>query len=437
MKWGKNKMAGISKAKLSSGKYRAWFINYRGKQQFFTGTTSPKESLAMARSFEDEHRQMKLGYRPPPKQQEKRDYWSTCEEYMAWGTAQGGRGGKPWGRVHARMRKTYLEFWKNELGLKVLSDLTDSLSKIEKAQQRLTEERKVSGKTLNQYADCLATFCSWCHERGYMECEPLKGLKRYDQTPKSTRRALTAEEIQKLLTHCVPHRRLTYEVAFCTGLRANELRCLTPEHLEVERCGIRLDAKWTKSRKAGFQPIPRDLMDRLLEAVKQGGVLALYEKFDWKGPRKHLDKCAFDIPENPLLYVTTHPAREMEKDLIAAGLTKWGPGGKVDFHATRVAYTTFVFEAGATLKEAQSLVRHTDPKITSNVYARTRDDRLANVAEKVGDVILGPKNYALSMHKPAVGAEGQVLSPCPDSNLSGLEGGGGGGNRTRVPKCFR
>jgi len=49
---------------------------------------------------------------------------------------------------------------------------------------------------------------------------------------------------------------------------------------------------------------------------------------------------------NPLLYVPSHPARELDKDLETAGIPKHTPEGKVDFHACRVAYISLLFEAG-------------------------------------------------------------------------------------------
>jgi len=76
-------------------------------------------------------------------------------------------------------------------------------------------------------------------------------------TPKSVRRSLTAEEVRRLLNACpIPQRRLLYEVALASGLRAGELAKLTANHLDIGHNSIRLDAGWTKNRKGGFQPIP-------------------------------------------------------------------------------------------------------------------------------------------------------------------------------------
>ena len=80
----------------------------------------------------------------------------------------------------------------------------------------------------------------------------------------------------------------------------------------------------------------------------------------------------------------THPAREFDEDLRLAGIPKHTDQGKLDFHACRVAYVSWVVEAGATVKEAQSLARHATPELTVNGYARARSERLAEVAERVG-----------------------------------------------------
>ncbi len=134
-----------------------------------------------------------------------------------------------------------------------------------------------------------------------------------------------------------------------------------------------------------------------------------------------------------LLYVPSHPARELDKDLAAAGVSKRSPEGKLDFHALRVAYTNFVSESGATLKEAQTLARHTDPRIAANVYGRTRLDRLQKLAEDVGQAVSPDKECCTGVARKAVGAEGMPQPPF-DLGVAGKRSGGGGGNRTRVPR---
>src|SRR5262249_8277963 len=93
-------------------------------------------------------------------------------------------------------------------------------------------------------------------------------------------------------------------------------------------------------------------------------------------------------PEAPLLVVTEKPARMLDIDLRAAGIPKYTPEGKVDCHALRVAYVTFIFKGGATPPEARELARHRHPELTLEVYARTRTARLQTLVDEVALTII-------------------------------------------------
>jgi len=160
--------------------------------------------------------------------------------------------------------------------------------------------------------------------------------------------------------------RTLYELALCSGLRENELHSLRVCNLDGESGGLILDAAWTKNRKPGFQALSADLVARL-----KGGT-------------------AGKAPDAPLLWVPANSETMLDKYLKLAGIPKEIPGvGKLDFHALRTTYTTLVIESGAPVKEAQTLLRHGTPGLTMNVYARTRDDQLKRVAERVGMLIAG------------------------------------------------
>ena len=263
-------------------------------------------------------------------------------------------------------------------------------------------------------------------QRGYLAVDPLRALAPFDTTPITRRRALTGDEIGRLLEACAPHRRMLLETAFLTGLRANELRNLTMDDLDHAECGLRLRAHWTKNRKEGFQPLPRSLVDRLHQHAQSGEPAECYARsYARRGAR-------LTAPKEPLLYVPTHPAREMDIDLKAAGIPKLAPGGKVDFHAARVAYINLVLETGVHPKEAQTLARHSTPEMTMNVYGRTRKENLSVAVELVANEVETHEKYAPSMQRLAVGAEQESATPNADKELRSIKNGGGGGNRTRV-----
>ncbi len=234
-------MAGVRAKRRSSGKYEGWFTNSDGKQQHFTGTRSYAETKRIAQRLEDEQRQIRLGYKPRSSLVRRR-FADAKGEYLAWGATQGGRGGRPWGRDHARKRRERLTWWEQRLRLDMVTDLHDSLPRVEAALRELHTKGR-AGKTLSNYAEALAAFCDWALERGYLSTDPLKKFKDFDTTPQETRRAMTHEEIQHLLAVAPSHRRLLYEVALLSGLRGNELRQLSPDHLDIVECGLHLEAK--------------------------------------------------------------------------------------------------------------------------------------------------------------------------------------------------
>jgi integrase len=173
---------------------------------------------------------------------------------------------------------------------------------------------------------------------------------------------MTPAEISQLLQACASHRRLLLETAFLSGLRAKELRNLTLDHLDLDRCGLRLDAIWTKNRQPGFQPLPTSLVHRLHDFCISGEPARLYARFYG---RKDANR---DVPANPLLYVPTHTARDLDMDLQAAGIQKYTLGGKLDFHGCGVAYITFC--------DRKWSERQRGPSPCSSCHARTDDERL-------------------------------------------------------------
>jgi hypothetical protein len=64
-------MAGVRKKPKKGGKYQGWFIDDTGTRKFFHGTRNRTETLRMAQRLEDEHRQIRLGYRPTQKSTDK------------------------------------------------------------------------------------------------------------------------------------------------------------------------------------------------------------------------------------------------------------------------------------------------------------------------------------------------------------------------------
>ena len=364
-------MAGIRNKKRGSA-YQGWYFDHTGKRCWFEGTASKTETRQIARELETHHRQIRLGRLPPPgATRPDHSLADTMAEYLAWGTSQGGRGGRPWGAAHARHRTHHLGWWRDTLSLSTVHALEGCLPIVESALRSLQR----AGKTRSNYAESLRAFCLWCVERGYLDLNPLKNLRAFDRTPQTQRRALTADEIERLLQAAPSHRRLLYQTALATGLRATELRHLTLRHLDLERRGVHLHAAWTKNRKNGFQPIPAWLADRLHAAASSGEAEELYARH--YGPHNR----PVPHPSLPLVYVPRDPSRAFLKDCLASDILLETEAGRVVFHSLRITFINRVIAAGATLKEAQALARHASPEMTFNVYGRADETRMLDTIE--------------------------------------------------------
>ena len=69
-------------------------------------------------------------------------------------------------------------------------------------------------------------------------------------------------------------------------------------------------------------------------------------------------------------------------------IPKTTSSGKLDFHACRVAFISYILEAGATVKKTQVLARHSTPALPLNTYACTKDSRLTDLTEMVDEKLL-------------------------------------------------
>jgi len=388
-------MPGVRKEAGPTGRFQGWHFDARHRRRWFWGTHDRDETLRMARRLEDDALQVRLGYRPAPKPADlhrDRSVKKTVQEYLAWGAAHGGRGGRPWSLEHAHHRKNLLRWWVDRLGLAIMADLDGIMPRAEVALLNLYKRGR-AGKTICNYTEALRAFCRWCVEREYLSENPLTGLVPFDTTPKTRRRALTAAELKRLLAVAPPWRRLLYETAAASGLRRGELMALRVKHLDTKRGGLRLEGAWTKNRKDGFQYLPKSLVKRLARA-KRG---------------KH--------PGDRLLRVPYETGKWIKRDLKKARIPQSTEAGEIDFHALRVAYVTFVLEAGASAKEAQVLARHSTLALTMETYARAREDRLADLAEAVGQTVAGGPACVTRVPSHKGGAGGEDTTSCNEGHL--------------------
>ena len=367
-------------------KWRTTIVTHQGRRKTYTFGANKIHAQKQADMLEQREREIRNGTRAAPAPEDtnrSRPIEEVFQEYFTWGRARGGKRNMPWDDEYADKKERNLAFWRACLSLETLGDLYGVLPKVEAECHKMLAAGN-TGKTVANKALDLGAFIKWCKKRKYLTEDPLAELGKFDTSPRTIRRAMTADELRALLEHCAPHRKLLYEVAFCSGLRENELRRLEPSFLDRDACAIRIPKHIDKGRKDRVQYIPAALMERLAAFAEAGEAKAIYSRtYRQQGDRQ--GKKA--PPKKPLLYVPANSATMLKKDLEAAGIPAMTAKGKLDFHALRTAYINFVLDVAPDVKTAQELARHETANMTLNVYGRAKEERCRAVVESVGNLV--------------------------------------------------
>ena len=232
--------------------------------------------------------------------------------------------------------------------------------------------------TSNHYLQAVRQFAGWMVDNGRLARDPFASLKplnaRLDR--RRTRGDLSQAERSALLAAALASprdyrgltgtdRAMLYRVALGTGFRATELASLTPGAFDLAAGVVRLAAGSSKNRKPVEQPIPPHLLIHLCDYLAAKPA----RRAVWPGTWH------------------TRAAEMVALDLAAGGVAvavEGRDGDEVrDFHALRAAFVSDVVRSGATLTEAMTLARHSDPKLTTATYARVGRPELAAVAAKL------------------------------------------------------
>ncbi len=260
----------------------------------------------------------------------------------------------------------------------VLADLAPS--RILKAVKELNGGN-ASARTRNVHLGAVRSFVRWCIHDGRLAADPLAGMKsmNVEKDRRRVRRPLLDDELARLIRaaetgpeyHLLSgaDRSVLYRLASGSGLRAGEIASLTPAsfNLSPEGPSVTVQAAHSKRGKLDVQPIRSDLADVLrpwLANKPKGapvftgrmGRTAEMIRFDLRRARRAWALETGDLAEAWQRRSTDFLRRTDGERRI------------VDFHALRASFITSIVRAGASVKVAQSLARHSDPKLTLNCY---------------------------------------------------------------------
>jgi integrase len=208
----------------------------------------------------------------------------------------------------------------------------------------------LSPKTLNDLLGALMTFFGWLRYQRRLAENPLEHVQRIDTraTRRQHRRALTADELARLIATAPPHRSLVYRVAAYTGLRRAEMMALQWADFTLEGPSpcVRARASITKNRKDAVIPLHPEVVAALLA-------------------HKPADASPFAL----VLAGLVPRIPTFRKDLTKAGITFVDDSGRrADLHSLRMTFGTNLTLAGAVPRAVQELMRHSDLKLSMQIY---------------------------------------------------------------------
>ena len=157
-------------------------------------------------------------------------------------------------------------------------------------------------------------------------------------------------EVRQRLEQLGRERTLIYMTLVLTGLRRGELATLTwgDLHLDGTERWLTVKAKHAKNRKSESVPVRPDLAAELQA---------------WRAERG-------DPANGELVFrVPVELVKILKRDLRAAEIPAVDSDGRViDVHALRHTTATFLAKAGVAPRTAQSIMRHSDLRLTMGAY---------------------------------------------------------------------
>lgn len=203
-------------------------------------------------------------------------------------------------------------------------------------------------KTQNHYLDAMRGLLGWMVENGRLLANALEKVRKVDvRGRQAEKRAFKVDELRRLLAVSGP-RRTVYLTAAMTGLRHGELSKLRWGDVDLDAHPpiLKARAATSKNRRDAVIDLNVELADELrrLRSVPCNGSAKVF---------------AGGMPSH----------HTFNADLERADIAKTDDLGRiVCFHSLRYTFATLLQSSGVHPRTTQKLMRHSDPKLTANLY---------------------------------------------------------------------
>jgi integrase len=329
--------------KRGSGSNRKWYVAWRDvgtikRRVAFTDKEASRQLLS--RMMAEQARGV-MGLTDPFAKHKAAPIKTHLDDYLNELTAVG-RDAVYVGNVRLRLTKLFAACEWSKLG-----DV--SADSFERWRQKQVKKGPV---TLNQYLQAARTFLNWCVKVDRLAGNPLARIQKVDPTAdiRRERRALTLDEIGRLLKAAPADHAIVYRFILATGLRRAEAKALTwgDVHSAAIPPYIQLRASTTKGGREATLPLRSDVAAEL--SAK-------------RGTSTDADRVFPSLPSMKQHKAYLTAARIPFKDSASR---------RADFHSLRHTFGTLLSKSGVAPRVAQELMRHSDIKLTMKTYTDAR-----------------------------------------------------------------
>jgi len=352
---------------------------WREKQVTKLAFTDKNESYKLGVNLEERALKKKLGLIDPAQEQMAAEAQRPIAEHLdAFIEHVQARGRDA---RYVRQLRPRLERLFEHAGVARLCDITaDALDRY----VLLLRRGARSGYTVNEIIGTARMFTKWGVMTRRLQSDPLACVRKLEAkklVKKRLRRALTPSEIGMLIdaARSRPERELRL---VRVGPRKGELTnkvsdsaLIAARRTGEERVLVYLLALWTGLRRSELAQLewrdveidslpPRLRLRSETTKAKRGDTIALHPEI-----ADALRTFRPDDPEPGDRVVSAVPTmKTLKADLKFAGIEFITTAGRADLHGMRKSLATMLATSGVGQRIAQHHLRHTDPRLTSNVY---------------------------------------------------------------------
>ena len=215
---------------------------------------------------------------------------------------------------------------------------------------------KVSGRTINSRLNHIVAFIKYLRAMDYDISIKTRLIEPAKEKP-PRRNWFTREQVERVLENAEPMTRLLISLAFDSGLRATELKNLRLRNISGREMNI--IGKGNKAGTVFMTPRTRGWMD---------------EWIAWKGITDYLWPSQAYTDGRP--YSIDELRYKMRREFEKAGLEGFY------LHALRHSFATDIQIRGASISQAQRLLRHSN-SVTTEVYLHALDSGMMDVYDQL------------------------------------------------------